>query len=524
MNRKDIQQYASKLAKHLEKKQKNLQIRVVCIDDSSTKKSIAQKLEHDEHKNILFNIIKKARKYAHSSCLGVSSIETSALFGFKKIQSHIALIAINTKDIDLKHDISFLVFRGIGEALRIIEHGAPTADVLVPQNLKTYDRVKHNLVTDIFAALGLLSFGYKNGFKHIAQKRAAMSLTPRTGYLPEDYPIAVAHEMLMSAYDKKPVHQNTPHKFFDIMATARQYAHMVDNTAIQKWRNFVSPAQNMLWRGYTKEQALTSAISYSEDTHTAHTGMMISDLLDVQVTSKGDMPRFYSSFSSDEQNIRKHQKSIEDIFEDVISTSHEEQSADSIFAKANEQNIRLSNGRIMGWCAAALQAAGKAFDSALKDKSQREDASNIARSTFEESHKDSNWENLRQFGEIIIKKNRLGHETSLSDIKELAQKDDRFAMFGNSIEATLQDPVYLKHLQAVNDPAPMQSFEGPKVTRKFDFSPAPTQSLDQKLDVSTPTYAPPVAMSLGLGGSGSSPRKPKFRKPRVMEVIEGDHE
>ena len=179
---------------------------------------------------------------------------------------------------------------------------------------------------------------------------------------------------------------------------------------------------------------------------------------------------------------------------------------------ANEQNENLAEGNILGWCANALQAAARAFDSALTSGTSPMQA---ARMQFEGTKDIPEWDNLKKVGDSVVGQKRAGLAVTMGTIAEICNSDPLFAPMLNSIRFTMQDPDYIQKLEMSNDlamrpaPAPAPPAPAPK-------APAPA----------APAYAAPVFAPGGpsMGGGTSqqhiSRQRALFEK-RLREQTEG---
>jgi len=208
----------------------------------------------------------------------------------------------------------------------------------------------------------------------------------------------------------------------------------------------------------------------------------------------------YNAFLNHEHNQTLHRVMIEKAFEEAIAKGAAEESGQPLIVAANQQNDDLAEGRILGWCANALQAAGRAFENALSSGISPEQA---ARLEFEGTKNTSNWDSLRKIGDEIIDQKRKGFGTTLGTVAEICSQNPLFSPILNSIKVTMKDPSYTRALDAANDLS----------VTKPAFAPAGPAPATPKI---APTVAPTVAAPSGpsLGGNSATRNRMAMEQAR----------
>ena len=193
---------------------------------------------------------------------------------------------------------------------------------------------------------------------------------------------------------------------------------------------------------------------------------------------------------------------VDTIFEDAVLKGVEESSSRALLNAANKQNESLTEGRILGWCANALQDAAKAFERALLNGASPGQA---ARMHFEGNRADlASWETLKDLGDKVVDQRKQGFAVTMGHIAEICHNHPSFAPVLDSMKITMNDPAYIQKLEASNDlavkpagpaaPAPKGPELGPK-------GPAPKGPELGPKGPAPATPAAPAAAAPTLGGN-----------------------
>ncbi len=475
--------------------------------------------------DIALSIMEKNNNRDESSFLGMAIHNEVKWLGFASKDKMLALFNINTDEFETENDARRAVYHLTWHALDLAElrqrpeysgkfRSGPMIPKRSPMNL-----ARLNLQADIFASIMSGLYGDEESIHAIAQQRALDSLSPITTRRAEDYPFCIAMESTQYAYGELVKLKPTPAKF---MYYARQVAVEVSQSFseinIRRWWGFSEPAQDMVWRDVSREMILGCAMNSSEDAYVRAIGHLVHDITRIEPV-QGDVLLYqYNSFANPEQSSGLHRELIEKALEDAIAMGVVQESGQPLLTAANEQNEELAEGRILGWCANAMQAAARAFENALSNGSSPAVA---ARLEFEGTRHNPDWDTLKEIGESIIGQKRSGFGATLGQVAEICSKSPAFASVLGAIKVTMNDPAYVRKLEAANDfllgnvkpslagpsgPAP----KGPKISGP-EIAPVAG-------------YAGPAAP--GLGGSAASRNHAAMvqrqRAQQAQEVKDGD--
>lgn len=406
-------------------------------------------------------IIRKHTKGERSSFLGLAIANESSLFGFKKRDHLLGLFNINKDHYDNEVEMRAQIYQLAWHAVDLYEIRQEPAyrnkfksGPMVPKR-SSLNLAKAHLQADVFA--GVMSVLTKkdgnldhNLVKLIAQKRGVMALNAIADYRAEDFPSVIAIESC--EFIIKELMQNPPPPE-DYVHVARQLSLDVgqafDEENIKQWWNFSIPAQDMAWRGYTKQEILGAAINTSNDPFVRSVGYLIQEVTDIEPASAASLEHSYNAFIDPDTNLKLHKEMVDSIFEGAITEGLQTSSADALLLAATQQNENLTEGRILGWCANALQDAAKAFQKALSAGTAPDQA---ARMHFEGSKDDlTSWETLKELGKNIVDQKRQGFAVTMGHIAEICHNNPAFSPVLDSIKMTMNDPAYIQKLEAAND-------------------------------------------------------------------------
>lgn len=423
-----------------------------------------------------------------SSYIGLAVWKENILLGILRNRQMMALTTINIDSFQSLREIRSQAWHMAWHAIRHYQLKDDSEyEVLFDQGMvkPLYDEESlpaANLRADIFSTIMCNIDGDLDSIRRLAQDRCMDSLSCNHGHNPEDYPFALALEATQTALNdilQRPSSKKRQiHAALDI---AERIAREYDDDTLKQWIYFCKPAQEMAWRGDPIDLILGAAVCTSQDTYIRTTGFLVSDILHIAPASILALEDHHSPFAEDRYNQRLHQSMIERAFEKAASAGTRDRSGRAFLDVANEQNTRLSEGHIFGWCAFALQAAGRAFDSAIAGGSKTPAID--ARHQFELEQYRTTWDNLKELGESIIEQYRHGYAVTFSDILEFCDARPAFAGISSSIAFTVKDPGYLKKLNVANDFRPEMKLafqpaaaapRTPAPTRNAPRAPAPT--------------------------------------------------
>ncbi|MEM9470243.1 MAG: hypothetical protein AAF988_08785, partial [Pseudomonadota bacterium] len=465
--------------------------------------------------NAAQSIIRKQATNNHTSFLGLAIYQKKSMLGFKTHDQIIGLANINIDE-----------FETIAEAEHVAHHLAwHTIDLfeirreplyrkkfangpMVPKR-SSLNLSKANLQADIYAALLLSLKGKTNNLDVVKKRRAIGSLVTKSQHKPEDYPFLMAQEACQFAIEEL---MNNPPAEEDYIKDARNISldigQAFDEMSIRQWWNYATPAQDMAWRGFSKKDILGAAVNTCDDTFVRATGLMVAEAVELEPSSAESIKYSYNAFLDTKSLAISHAELVDTVFEEAISMAQGDDNTDgegsrALIDAANRQNEDLTEGRILGWCANALQEAAQAFEKALSSGAS---PSQAARMQFEGNKGDTSWDMLKELGEDIIDQRRQGFAVTMGHIAEIAHSNPAFAPVLGSLKMTMNDPTYTQKLEAANDLSimPAAPTNAPSLGPKGPAPKAPGLDGPKAAPSSpAPTNIPAAGPSLG-GGSAMS--------------------
>lgn len=305
-------------------------------------------------------ILQRTLETDHSSFLGMAVASRKTMLGFSSKDSVLALFNINIDDYadisEAKTHIYHLAWHAIDltEIRQRPEHrrkfyNGPMIPKRSPINL-----AKANLQADVFAAVMTGLHGNAGTINTLAQSRGWNSLVPIAHQRAEDFPFIIAMEASEFVYSELERNKIPRSKYVE---TAKQISLEVgitfDETSIRQWWSFAEPAQDMAWRGHNEEEILGAAVFTSENPYVRATGYLVSEVTGITPRRLSEKDETYNSFANQKNQIL-HRELMEQTFEGAITLGLQEESGRALLNAANMQNENLSEGKILGWCASAL--------------------------------------------------------------------------------------------------------------------------------------------------------------------------
>jgi len=457
-------------------------------------------------------ILKKAIGQERSSFLGMAVSKDRGFMGLMAQDHVLALFNLNTSEFSDIREIKTYLYHLAWHAIDLMElRRKPeykrkfAAGPMVPKR-SPLNLAKANLQADVFASIMSALHGETDSLTHLARRRADYPLLTLSTIKAEDYPFIIAMEATEYSLSRINRAALPTSKF---IPTARQVSLEVgftfDDPSIRQWWSFAEPAQDMAWRGHTREQILGASVFTSEDPYVRATGYLISEVLSIAPTPSFDMGDIYNAFLNADRNKLLHQELMERAFQEAIEVGIEAESGLPLLNAANTQNENLTEGKILGWCAHALQAAARAFEQALVTGSSPHQA---ARQEFDGAKENIGWDTIKDMGDAIIARRRMGQALTLGSIAEICNEHPVFAPILGSIKITMNDPAYLHKLEAANDlamRAPAPEPAAPAPAAPIPKAPAPAMGIA------------PVMPALGAPGPGGGNRAAQLLRQRMLQ-------
>jgi hypothetical protein len=435
---------------------RNLTVRFIVHNEGQLTEALglaAQDLIAHPASDTALHIMRKKRSTEASALLGTAVAKEKVIFGLSTKETALALCTINIDQFktvkEARRYAYHLAWHAIDAYTYHVEPSAraESSERIVVRRRNAMDIAAANLRADAFSALISVLQDDSEAIRKICEIRGKNAITRQSGNTPEYYPFVISMEATEFAASQLR-RQNLSKK--KLLPATLQSAHEIgktfDDILLRQWLGFSQPAQDMAWRGYNRDEILSAAINTSQNTYVRAAGYMISEITGIKPASILDIRESYSPYADEEFNEKLHQKLVSRTFEDIIAEGLKRNSSDPFHELAEKQNQALVEGRVVGWCAAALQSAARGFDAAL---ASGQPPSAAARMEFDSEQKRTKWTTLKSIGKNIIRQTRSGHVISLSSLASLIKDEDGAANIIRSIEKTIKTPAYHKGLQAV---------------------------------------------------------------------------
>lgn len=463
---------------------------------------IIESREHDVSNHpageIATSILEKNSNRDLSSFLGMAIHTKSKWLGLATEENMLGLFNLNMGEFSSQKDAQRTIYHLMWHAFDLYEvrkkpeyitkyRSGPMIPKRSPMNL-----ARLNLQADIFSASMAAFMGDDKALDDMALQRAQDSVAPIYSRRAEDYPYVIALETANYAFEQISKHNDIPKNKY--MHYARQIAVEVsqayDEQNIRQWWGFSEPSQDMAWRGLKPDIILGCAIYTSEDPFVRATAHVVADITQAAPLKGDDIARNYNSFANQQQNQMLHRELMEKTFQDAIALGIKSESGRPLLVAANEQNEGLLEGRIIGWCAGALQAAARAFENALSSGVPPLQAAKIE---FESTKNETEWDHLKKLSEDVIEQKRNGFAVTLNNLADLCAGQPHLATVTGALQSTLADPAFQPSISIANDFAPRMPTPAPA-------APAPKGPSVQAAP-SMPAAAP---AGPSLGGAGNA--------------------
>ena len=391
-----------------------------------------------------------------SEFLGLTEVAGNSFTQLFKNKHHIAVISLNLDNYLSPTDMELDLYNLSWNVCFILRGKkfkksptSPGKKIVILQPSGT-GQLLFNLKSDIFASLAVSLAHRQNAVEKLAKIRAAALLKPQKKILPEHYPLLIALDQTVQILkDLKGTHASSECFIEDAWKASETIDNIIDPEKLKLWYRFAQAAQDMAWRNFTPEQILSAAIDGNEDIEIRKLGIMISQLTGVQPSNYTQSRGLYNPYLNTEENERLHMDMIQEIFDGVLTRAVFINSAIPFHEKAAEQNMSLTDGRFLGWCAQSLQEAGIAFETAL---SNGEPPVHMAREIFDKHVPKTPWNKVQELGDKILQHRRMKQEIVLLDLWEITKVNQNFKNIFLSLNLSVSDgyieePAELKHVQ-----------------------------------------------------------------------------
>ncbi len=438
-----------------------------------------------------------------SSVIGIVLSHERGLFGMKGKPAGLAFISLNTDQYQTSEEAQYALYHLVGQFFDLM--GFITAetlrgkgDTVLQPRRSSLSLARANMKADIFSALMMTTDGQKDAIRDLAQLRAMQSLIGQPYQRPEEYPYAISVDVATFAAEKlQPL--ALPALLQSVHQLSASVSRTFDKQNFETWINFTSPAQTMAWAGCAPDQILGAAIHTCANPFIKSVGNLISEITSISPLPKEELQTGYNPYVENEINQISHDRQVEETFDMVMIHSMEADSALPLIHVANNQNDAMGKGKVLGWCAHALQSAAKAYNTALQRGVPPEQA---ARLEFQSAKNQTSWNTLNQISDQVLNQRRQGMAVTLSEIAGWCKNTVDFRPVMESLNMTLADPGYSRKLAATMDlPGPA----GPSL----GMAPAPAPSIG---------FSPQMAFAPAAPGLGGGSRGGLYIPPQTTQT------
>lgn len=480
--------------------------------------------------NAAQSIIRRQTTNNKTSFLGMAIHQKKKMMGLKNEDKILALFNLNINDLENEAEAIETIYHLAWHAIDLYEirkepqYRKKFSDGPMIPKRSALNLSKANMQADIFSALVVELSEQQPSIQNIAMRRSVNSLRAIAHIRAEDYPYIVASQACELALSElKNELASEPQNLKAIIEKCRQVSldigQAFDEESIKQWWNYTKPAQDMAWRGFSKEDILGAAVNTCDDTFVRATSLLVSQTTNIEPSPASALEYTYNAFLDTKSQAIAHSKLIDTVFEDAMTEveddgSNGDSGSRALMNAANKQNEKLTEGHILGWCANALQEAAHAFEKALISGSSPTQA---ARMQFEGNKGDTSWDTLKELGEDIVDQKRNGFAVTMGHIAEICHNHPAFAPVLGSLKITMNDPGYLQKLEAANDLAmtpstPAHAPSTPSVSPKGPAPKAPKLSGPN----ATPSEPSPQATPAAAPSLGGNNRAQQIMKQRQL--------
>ncbi len=372
------------------------------------------------------------------SCIGQH--HTHGFLGFFKNNAYFAVGFINIDRFssveNLRNHASHLIWH-ILQTYRT--HAHPEQDILeinitdendvLTPNYTNENLYHNNLMADIFSACHQTVNGRKDALSIITRQRMHDTVTPEIGFIAENFPFPVCVDtlkfMLKNQIDPNKKIKN-PLDFAISMTQDIGRTH--DKTAVEQWRSFSCPAQEMAWLGHPPERILGAALYTSENTYEQSIADSLAESLDIKpefITSLDD----FNPYTNTSVNKRLHTKLCNDLIDNILPKIHSKEDHSLFLDVAKKQNMKLLQGSTMGWCVPSLLRI-KYMIQKCDNQSALPETLKQAHKIFTEDIENTPWETLVHLSKKIIFALRDGERIDDNALLTISQTSDEFTTIG----------------------------------------------------------------------------------------------
>lgn len=403
------------------------------ISDHPTGPALVEFLQSPQADDILI------RNRSHFSTLAFNI--SPGFLGFFKNESFLAFCFINhdrfSNEENLKNHALHLAWQSI-ETYEHLTKNKPSPTFSNHKNIfqPNYEKAEQfhiNLKADIFSASIQALQNKKDALSVLANQRIHDTITMEKGFFAEKFAFPVCLDTLEFIF-KNNLTPYKKHKKLSLAAShlTHDAGKMFDETAIEQWKSFSLPAQEMAWNGHSPETILGAAIYTSENTYAQSIADMIAERMKIQPETLTNFNN-YNPFTADEANERQHKKQCKELIRKILAKIHKRQDYEIIVGVARKQNIRLENHSTMGWCVPALLATANLLVYNYEEDIDSPQFRLKMEDTFLAEIENLPWETLKYLSRKIFEHRRNGAKITQELLNDITSEDEEFSTIYNGL-------------------------------------------------------------------------------------------
>lgn len=397
-------------------------------------------------------ILRETSSPDNSSFVGIATGVEKKLLGLQSKFHFLGFAAINldlySKPEECISDLYHITAQALDTYHLLTKKNSPLpkANAIFQPKRNYLALARNNLKSDVFSALALYEKGQEKAVDNLALRRAKAALTAQSSHHPENYPFVISTDVMN--YTVGNILNGKSDDFEHLLKLSDKIAVSFDKHHLKSWINFCSPAQTMAWNGFAPEEILGAALYTSSDPFIKATANLICEITQIKPFMAHTIANATNPYVDNETNSRNHAKLMEETFETAIINAIETDSHLPLIRTANSQNDDLLKGRVLGWCADALQSAARTFEQSSKKGMAPGPASRIE---FQRVTAKADWESLETLNVQMLGQRRSGRAVTFSEIINMCGNKLEFRSIMDSLRMTMSDPEYSAQLSYVND-------------------------------------------------------------------------
>lgn len=371
-------------------------------------------------------------------------------------KNYTAVFFINASDFmfqdNSKQPIYHMVWHALLLYMRVSKFGGNgkantdnNSGKIIKPRYNELKQAKNNLMADIFSAIMMEIEGNTRYIESLAQKRSNDSLSRIHGFLPENYPYPLTYEACRLLYDdiKSSIHEKK-HLTQQVLDLTQEVAFIFDENSLLQWWEFSRSAQEMAWQDHTPEEILGNAIYTSDNTDVRALAYQLAELLETSPSSQTAGQGEYNPFAPEAVSRRLRDSQCEDTFGRLISIATLQSDPQIFYAEAEKQNNALLGGKVLAWCAPALEAAARCLEQEFKNPINFESfagqhPSEKASQVFYNAQKSLSPEVLKELALCILTLRRLNETADIGTLCHALSKREDLAAIQHYLCANLAD-------------------------------------------------------------------------------------